>query len=315
MLKHSLRILKLNLRGIHHQRLLAIREQLHKLIQSVLLGLEPKIHNPARRSEDKIPPGEYHLLYSKLEPQDTIVTFNWDILLDNVLEREQILDGDKGFATKDINAPRPNQYRHFFNELSAKAEMSWKHIVFDQPYQEWKPESGYYLKVHGSIDWFYCSNDQCRASRKVFPLLEPSKQHYCAECHEPLVLLIIPPVINKTYRQHPLVRKIWNVAAKEFSIVEELVVWGYSLPTTDFYATWLFRQARQSSLKTITIIDPSAITKEYHLSLSFLRKFYDIFRDLIPKESVHIYESFEDYCGNENVFAKHEIESNEIMKT
>jgi len=285
--------------------LLSIREQLHKLIQSVLLSLETKIN---------ISQGEYHLLCSKLQPQpqpqDTIITFNWDLLLDNILGRKETL---KKYS-KGGSAIIDGLYEQFFFRLAACGEGTLDGITIEHPYQEWDSEFGHYLKVHGSIDWFYCSNDQCRASRKVFPLSEPAKQHYCAECHEPVVLLVIPPVINKAYRQHPLIRRIWNVAAKEMSVAEELVIWGYSLPTTDFYATWLFRQARQSLLKNITIINPSTFSKKKVLNKAFIRRFYDIFRDIVPKESVHVYESFEDYCNDRDILSKHKIKAREIMR-
>jgi hypothetical protein len=284
--------------------LLFIREQLHKLIQHVLLGLESKINKSQ---------GEYYSLLSKLEhrPQDTVVTFNWDLLLDNALERGNILAN----IYKDTRVGATSElYNRFVYKMSALGERTLDYLAIEAPYQEWSHESGYYLKAHGSIDWFYCSNDQCRASRKVFPLPEPAKQYFCAECHEPLVLLIIPPVINKAYRQHPFIRKIWNIASKELSVAQELVVWGYSLPTTDFYAAWLFRRARCSSLKDITIINPSTFSKKKGLNRAFIHRFYDIFRDLISKESVHVYESFEDYCNNRDTLSKHNIKASEIMK-
>jgi hypothetical protein len=287
--------------------LLFIREHLHKLIQSVLLGLESKINKSQ---------GEYCLLLSKLKlrPQDTVVTFNWDLLLDNVLERENIL---ANICEDTLVGATSELYRRFVYKMSAWGERTLDYSAIESPYQEWKPELGYYLKAHGSIDWFYCSNDLCRASRKVFPVAEPAKKHHCGECHEPLGLLVIPPVINKAYRQHPLIREIWNIAAKELSVARELVVWGYSLPTTDFYATWLFRQARQSSLKTINLIDPYFIRKAKKtkdLRMTFVRRFYDIFRDLIPQKSVHIYDSFEDYYSDRNAVSKHKIGTSEIMK-
>ncbi|MCK4815279.1 hypothetical protein KA005_05880 [bacterium] len=283
--------------------LLAIREQLLKLIQNVFLGLSAKIAGNI---------GEYQDLVAKLQQSDTIITFNWDLLLDNALNRERILaERYKKIDDKDVLT---GYYWQFIYQLSAFGEMTMKHVVVDAPYQKWDTDRGYYLKAHGSIDWFYCSNEHCRASRKVFPLLEPDKTHSCSECHESLSSLVIPPVLNKGYRRYPLIRRIWNVAAKELSVSDEIVVWGYSLPNTDFYAHWLLSQARKSQLGKLTIINPSVVGwkkraggRKKGIAWGFVRRFYNIFRDKIPKESVCLYESFGDYCGNKDVLKKYSL--------
>ncbi len=269
-------------------KLLAIRSELLRLIQDILLKLGQKI---VGRS------GEYEDFYSIIKPSDTIITFNWDLLLDNVLNREDILK--ERYETNQNKATGP--YWNFILNLSAIGEMTYKHASIDLPYQEWQPEIGYYLKVHGSIDWFYCSNEHCRASSKVFPVLEPKQTHFCSDCHEPLEFLIIPPVLNKGYRQYPLIRRIWNVAAKELSVADEIIIWGYSLPLTDFYALWLLRQARQSEIKKLVLINPSVLGRKRGISKSFVNRFYDIYHDKLPKESICLYESFRDYHNKSGI--------------
>jgi hypothetical protein len=271
------------------------------LIQSVLLGLSKEIADKE---------GEYQNFATKLERTDTIITFNWDLLLDNVLKRERILAREYNKNIKDTDA-LSGHYRQFILDLSALGEGTVLHLSLMKPYQEWHSGAGCYLKMHGSIDWFYCSNEHCRATGKVFPVLEPAQTHYCSECHERLVFLIIPPVLNKGYRKYPLIRRIWNLAAKELSFAGELIIWGYSLPPTDFYALWLLRQARQSPLKKLTIINPSVsnliVNKNKRVATKFVRRFYAIFRDKIPKNSVSIYESFGDYCENNDVITKYNL--------
>ena len=228
--------------------LLAIRQQLLKLIQGVLIGLGEKIEGQE---------GEYHNLSAKLHENDTIITFNWDLLLDNILNRDNILNICYGNKKGDLRG----QYYQFMFKLSAWGEQTLGGISITEPYSAWNPGIGYYLKVHGSIDWFFCYNESCRGWRKTFPLLYPVQTHYCSECHEPLESLLVPPVLNKTYRQYPIIRRIWNLAAKEISFANELIVWGYSLPPTDFYSLWLLRQARESPLQRITLINPSVTSK------------------------------------------------------
>jgi hypothetical protein len=280
--------------------LLAIRQQLLNLIQSVLIGLEERIEGRQ---------GEYHNFASKLQDNDTIITFNWDMLLDNVLMRDKILDvcyGGKGGELR-------GQYYQFMFRLSAWGEQTIDGISIRKPYSEWNPDIGYYLKMHGSIDWFFCSNESCRGWRKTFPLSHPSQAHYCSECHEPLESLLIPPVLNKEYRQYPIIRKIWNLAAKEISLTNELIIWGYSLPPTDFYSLWLLRQARESPIQRLSVINPNVTSKgrlrrrHQVLGVSFVRRFYDIFRDKLDKKSINLYESFQDYSDGRDISQKYNI--------
>lgn len=276
--------------------LLAIRDQLLKLIQGVLIGLDRSIANVK---------GDYQDFVLSLEQSDTIITFNWDLLLDNALNRERILAAK--YKKIDDKEALKDRYWQFIFHLSALGEMTMKHIAVDAPYQEWDTDVGYYLKAHGSIDWFYCSNEYCRALRKVFPLLKPAKKYSCSECHESLSSLIIPPVVNKGYRQYPLIRRIWNVATKELSVANELIIWGYSLPDTDFYAKWLLSQARQSPLRKLVIINPNVIVKPNRLGVAFVRRFYDLFRDKIPKDCVYFYETFQDYLNKNDILSKYDL--------
>lgn len=285
--------------------LLKIRQQLLRLIQVVLIQLEESLSRH---------PGEYNQFVSMLNKNDTVITFNWDLLLDNTLDRIHILERMKmsrvgGPPYKD---PKENQYWQFVFNISAISEQTWKHGTFDDPYKVWNPERGFYLKLHGSVDWFYCTNLTCRAFNKTFPLLEPTEQYYCSECHEPLELLLIPPILNKEYRRFPFIRKIWNMAAKELTLANEVIIWGYRLPHTDFYVSWLLQQAREAPLKNLIIINPRLVSKKGRIQTSFVRRFYNIFRGVITKESILLYESFEDYSKNLNILNKYNLGDSKI---
>ncbi|MCK9230738.1 MAG: hypothetical protein M0Q23_08400 [Syntrophales bacterium] len=283
---------------------LLVRQQLHTLIQDILILLEDGLEDQE---------SEYDYFVQQLHPSDTIITFNWDVVLDNSLGRAQLLGGNK----KDSYDPA--HYKNFVNKLSALSERTWAGAFPEPPYEEWTTAHGYYLKAHGSVDWLYCANETCRSFRKVYPALNPRKMKYCSSCHEPLVFLIVPPVLNKGYRQYPMIRRIWNFAAKEMTAVNELVVWGYSLPPTDFYVTWLLRQPREAPLEKLVIINPSVITRKKEgisLGLTFIRRFYDLFRDKVAKENVVLYENYPDYHSNTDVFQKHPLkEKDEAYKS
>ena len=161
-----------------------------------------------------------------------------------------------------------------------------------EPLEKCNFEGGIFLKLHGSIDWFYCLNKGCRAYQKVFPMTDPSKDYFCSECYSSLQRLIVPPTLNKQFDKYSTVQVIWHSAGNEIKVANELIVWGYSLPPTDFYASWLLRQARVAPLKKLTIINPE-VTKD-----GFVSRFYEFFRDLIPDSEVYRFEGFDQYYQN-----------------
>jgi len=281
-----------------------IRKLLNELSEDVL---QEKIINN----------GEYDLLKHRIfdtnkeeskakKNSSTIITYNWDVMFDDLLGRKSLLDESENNTCVDY------RYHELCYGYSAKGEGTFGGIRLNEPYHNHNrnQNKGYYIKLHGSIDWFYCSNESCRVYGKVFPVLHPEKKLSCSYCHEDANDMIVPPTINKHYRQYPIIRTLWNLASKQISHADELVVWGYSLPPTDFYAKWLLRQARQKPpLAKLTIINPEVIKKEkkssIDLDISFVKRFYDLFRDVIPKESLLLYESYRDYNDGQDVFKKY----------
>jgi hypothetical protein len=265
-------------------KMLGVRENLLNLIEKVLSKISRQIGGND---------GEFYLLKNILRPNDTVLTFNWDLLLDDILDRAKILkelykeNGDRDKCK--------GQYLNFIYRISSPGEATWDRLCGSVPYsnRNWEADTGYLLKLHGSIDWFYCSNEQCRAYNKVYPLLE--RDFCCGECHESLLRLLIPPVLNKAYRQYPLIRKIWNLAVKEISVADEVVVWGYSLPPTDFYAYWLLKHTWKNC-KKIVLINPKVKRKTTNMeNVTFLKPFRDVF-SMISGNKIELYECFTNYC-------------------
>jgi len=283
--------------------LFSIREQLLTLIQKVLLGLGNKV---------KPDEGEYNTLKNTVnEKEDTIINFNWDLLLDDIFNRKDILQRPYYYTNVSDEF---GYYRNFIYGFSALQAFEKPYTTIMLPYKDWHPKKGFYLKMHGSIDWYYCPNDQCRASLKVFPILAPNEKHYCSDCHESLKCLIIPPVLNKSYRQYPIIRRIWNVAAKVMSVTEELVIWGYSLPPTDFYASWLIRQARQAPLKYVHIINPSVISERKNsINSDFVSRFRGLFREKSNLPTFCLYENYSDFEKNIEITSKHHLLGNRSL--
>jgi len=282
--------------------LLLVKKQLIDLIKKVLINLENEL-----KDDD----GEYHQFRDEINNDDLIITFNWDIVLDNVLQRQTILSKNSEEITKF-------HYKNFFDENSAYGESTIGRLSIGKPYINLNNDKAYLLKMHGSVDWLYCSNEGCRACNKVWALPNPLEIYSCSECHEPLETLIIPPALNKEYNKYPLIRKIWNLAAKRLAYSEELIIWGYSLPITDFYCHWLLRKARTLSLRRLVLINPDVLTKfdkrrKRSISKSFMEKYSNIFKGLLSGKDIELYEYFSDYVQKRNVFEKYNIERPRIF--
>mgnify|MGYP000866156619 FL=1 len=284
--------------------LLEIKNKLLKLIIDLLINLE------GQSTINK----DYNSFYSNIKQTDTIITFNWDLLLDNICERKKYLSAVYQSDEKTDFLDEKNHYGRFLLDFTCFGEGTWKRISIDRPYKTWDSGNGYYLKLHGSVDWFYCKNNQCRAWGKLFPVLspcDPVHPYICSECHENLDTLIIPPILNKEYNNFPSIRKIWSVAARELSISKELIIWGYSIPPTDFYTDWLIRHSRYN-IEKISIIDPKVIDSNHKYNGSFIKRYYEIFKDKVAPDKFSFYEYYNDYESNDDVSKKYKLSATDL---
>jgi hypothetical protein len=262
--------------------IITIRSTCIKFIKVLLVKLQKNL---------SIDRGEYHLLNEILQTSDTIITFNWDCLLDDILGRKDILEKKKSGVQND-------QYSNFYHSLTCIAEylirsMSPPYPYVSQRYNQFlgiktiepkkdEEPAGYYLKMHGSVDWLYCKNPSCETNQHIFPVENPLKLMSCGYCLEDLYSLIIPPLLNKGIREHPTIRRIWNRARSELMLAQEVIIWGYSLPSTDFYSDWLLRQARTGRLKKVVLIN-KALSPENSEAKELRTRLLEPFRGILDE--------------------------------
>ncbi|XDD45239.1 hypothetical protein AB3N60_10980 [Leptospira sp. WS39.C2] len=275
-----------------------IRDNLVDLISTVIGKCQDKVNIDL----------EYSHFSTQLNEKDSIITFNWDTLLDKILKEKSL-----------------SQHQRYIEEFTADYERDPnEEYLFKSPYNLYNNYDlkGNLLKMHGSIDWYCCRNTHCKISNKIFILNTPemNSPYKCGECHEQISVMIIPPVLNKSYNLFPVIRKIWNIAARDIEITNHLIIWGYSLPPTDFYSDWLFRQIRKGKrLESITIIDPAVFNNSEvnpKINYPFVRKYYEIFRDLkFPKSNIELFQYYSDYMKNIDLFQKFNIDKEKAFKT
>ena len=214
-----------------------------KLIQIIYLTLDKVL-----RSD----PCPYHQkLINQLGHNDTIITFNWDLLVDNAISSE---------------SASPPDYATIFDK------------TFTGEWGSYNPGADHpkLLKLHGSLNWMYCK--KCKKSYAYVlqgkvttdTILNPdAKWLKCPDCrNHQLEPIIIPPTINKPYEEWEIVKQIWKEAKNCLITADEITIIGYSLPLTDFRAKWLFMEAvaeRKQPLKKLTIVDkyPNGLFEKY----------------------------------------------------
>lgn len=184
----------------------------------------------------------HNKIISNIEEDDSIISFNWDLIVDSVLWannkkhyfnlRDQLLNP---FSTK-------NQHRHDLGYFDAT-----------------DIHEGYFLKLHGSINLACCTNKEC--IRSNFPILldefeaEVPELYACNLCFSPIEILILPPIINKSYRSNRFFKMQAGLAAQKLQLAEEIIIIGYSFPIFDFEANSLMRLARLDPKKEIVDIE------------------------------------------------------------
>ncbi len=194
-------------------------------------------------------------LFLSLAPQDSIITINYDRIVEHALGRMEDRE----------------EYKHIVPKTARYQKL--KHLVVtevgDPPFiipaiQPRIDEGGHYLKLHGSIDWIRCSSPQCPVHLYYFSLKDSNiPDDYagrpCAYCGSPMRLAIVPPTPSKRLEDRGKLALLWQLAYRELTAASKWVIIGLSLAPSDFELRWLFKQAlenRQSLPIDIHIANP-----------------------------------------------------------
>ena len=186
-----------------------------------------------------------------------MITFNYDLLLERLLEEEHrndwhMVDG-YGIDIPLTDEAFPTARR--VSKRSREVPAGWRSKVL-------------LLKLHGSINW---GVPTIAVDKGNVIYRRPSGGGYSmlhrqvrAPGDVPLTLLfepvIVPPIVDKSgWLKNQTFRYLWNMANQAIQEAKEITFIGYSLPPTDFMTEFMFRQARMGhSQKQVTVISPEA---------------------------------------------------------
>lgn len=204
-----------------------------------------------------------------LEPGDTIISFNYDCLIDDALRKA----GDNKWNPRSGYGFPTRRYSLVGSEYWDPEEISPRE------------ESVRLLKVHGSLNW------QLPEGGRTMQIKLKQRLH---QQHGVPKFTIVPPVWNKQVDSHDIFRRIWALAAGRLRRASLVCVIGFSFVPTDLYAQSLFRLALgkgKTRLRRLLIANPD---KEARYRI---RQVFDV-PLLEPKVLLRQYASLEELTSS-----------------
>ena len=236
-------------------------------------------------------------LAKQLKQDDSIVTFNWDTLMDRALNQETDWNTDLGYfrSPKLIYRegwvePEKTKKKSFPTLLKLHGSSNWltSHTIPENGKLELTQEVSVdeFFVYENNIKPYYCYAGRYMSGYEDFsygyyppnlPILgKPAPEgmlfsrtrlklpHMPEGTSESTGLvsmpLIIPPVQKKEYDQFGnLFESLWNEAKKKIQEADEIIIIGYSFPKTDYRSSELFKSTfiKRKDMPKITIINPS----------------------------------------------------------
>ena len=169
--------------------------------------------------------------------QISIITTNWDLLLDNSLNklvrsfsREEKGKGSKRLAVVD--------YCCYISSLDDDEYIKPGLLALGRDGYNVK-----YLKLHGSMNWLHCPNCQRMYIKYDEKTMLVKDKYYCKHCKSNFKInksntiklksnLLLPTFIKDM--SNIQIQLVWQNAGIELSEASKVVFAGYSLPSADF---------------------------------------------------------------------------------
>lgn len=261
------------MRGLMVDHLRGARQFIHHYIVELLL---PEQLSPKTELLDK--------LSSLIEPNDTVITFNYDILIEQVLWRHGIWNPLDGYGIGKI-------HRH--EELD--------HTSF-------KESEVTVIKLHGSINWgtpnwlgneieIYTTHPL--TNMPLFEALNSKSKRPIPKWKYTFNSHVVLPTFLKTARHRWELHMI-RLASQALSQAKEIFILGYSFPEADAMANFIFAQVRTDA--QIRIID---LGEPRELANRLIESYGAISKNIIYEQN-----PIEDWITNDFKYTAYEKELN-----
>ena len=213
-----------------------LAEMRQRLLNALSAVLEESADVVKANSHARKNPCSYHAaIVSALEARDTIVTFNYDCVIDDALRRWA--DG-KWSAQYGYCFPNPGRVSGHEPWSADNAPGAHNRSVN-------------LLKLHGSLNWRPLPlADDAEIRLRERPYKQGGDKEY----------ELVPPENSKRLSDRPILKRLWGNAELALRRAEVLALVGFSFTPTDLHVDSLFRlaMATNDKLKRIIIVNPSA---------------------------------------------------------
>ncbi|MBI2070282.1 MAG: SIR2 family protein [Elusimicrobia bacterium] len=183
---------------------------------------------------------------------DTIVTFNYDLVIEESFAQSSLWQPTDGYGVK-VHGGTRGWCR---NWLKSRKESEAETIT---------ESSISLLKLHGSLNWRLYNNQQIRLKDRPYVVRRNRNNKPGIEN-----IAILPPGWKKEGIERQPYSTFWRMAGGKLQNCKSIVILGYSLPETDLLAQALFAEvirsraarSRRNYLKQLYLADPSETVKE-----------------------------------------------------
>ena len=198
------------------------------LMQAIAATLEESLCAGGQRVGTEC--GYHRTLVDIMKPSDSIITFNYDCLIDETLRKH---------GSGKWN-PR---YGYGLNLGKGRGNLvGYEHWAPSAPGTKDRTISLY--KLHGSLH-FLVEGEKVNLKHRPYTKQRGNLQ-----------FTIIPPESNKRYDQG-VFKRIWYQAGQALHRASHLVVIGYSFPITDSHSNALFRiSMKKDNLNSLVLVNP-----------------------------------------------------------
>ena len=202
--------------------------------------LEKYIVDRLKVDETMKTPCEIHVaLVRALEYRDTVLTLNYDLIMDRAfyscgdgrLNGLLHLTSIPAFQGGEPMAPRPGEI-----------------------------DPGLYIKLHGSIDWATCPRPECGNHEHFGDMRQAGWERHvrvgapCRRCGTALELAIVTPSLIKEFDRMPKLALLWNAAHRALGRCTRLVISGVSFAPSDSALRWLIQHSLVGSQRLEEVI-------------------------------------------------------------
>jgi SIR2-like domain len=172
----------------------------------------------------------------------TVITFNYDRLIERAMQSAEIDDFEKALGEGRITWLNMLRSVPTFPPIPARTS------------GELNP-SIQLLKLHGSLNWFWVTGDASGVTLSHWKLDDDNEgRHRYLPGREPFV---VPPAASKSaFFRNPIMSDIWRRSAMALREAKRVALVGYSLPLTDLVSASMVSETLSRSDVEIEVVNP-----------------------------------------------------------